>query len=305
MSGSQTSDRIEAPAIRARLIAASPLNERREELAGVSTAIMEGGEGPPIVLLHGAGEFWGVWFNVIDDLVRTHRVVVVDLPGHGDSLRIDGKLDADTVMRWVDELIEATCSVPPALVGHLLGGAIAARYAVANSHRLARLVLVDTMGLRWYRPSPRFAVPMVRFMAKPTAETRDRFFHECFVDFDQVGDRFGDLWDDLRDYALSVARTRENQAALRAMMPRVGVPPIGSEDLAAISAPATLIHGRHDLQIPLKAAEKASQRYGWPLYVIDGARDDPAAEQPEAFLEALRSGLESGPESRQEREGRA
>jgi pimeloyl-ACP methyl ester carboxylesterase len=298
MSGSRTSDPIEAPQIRARLVAASPLTERREKLAGVSTAILEGGAGPPIVLLHGAGELWAVWLNVVGDLARTHRVVVVDLPGHGDSLDVEGKLDSASVMRWVDQLIDATCSVPPVLVGHLLGGAIAARYAVADSDRLAHLVLVDSMGLGWYRPSPRFAIPMVRFMVKPTAETRDRFFHECFVDFDQVGDRFDDVWDDLRDYALTRARTPENKAALKTMMMRIGMPAIRSDDLAAIGAPTTLIHGRHDLQVPLKAAEKASERYGWPLFVIDGARDDPAAEQPEAFLEALRNGLEPGREDR-------
>ncbi len=45
------------------------------------------------------------------------------------------------------------------------------------------------------------------------------------------------------------------------------------------------------LQVPLKVAERASERYGWPLHVIDGARDDPAAEQPEEFVRALRSAL--------------
>jgi pimeloyl-ACP methyl ester carboxylesterase len=287
----RTSDPMDAAQIRARLVAASPLSERREALADVSTAILEGGDGPPIVLLHGPGEFWAVWLNVVADLVHTHRVVVVDLPGHGDSLDIEGKLDGDTVLRWVDQLIDTTCEVPPVLVGHLLGGAIAARYAIGHRGRLAHLVLVDSMGLGWYRPSPRFALPMARFMVRPTAESRDRFFRECFVDFDQVGDRFGDRWDDMRDYALDRARTPQNQAALKALMTRIGVPAIASDDLAAIEVPTTLIHGRHDLQVPLRLAEKASRRYGWPLYVIEGARDDPAAEQPEAFVHALRRAL--------------
>jgi pimeloyl-ACP methyl ester carboxylesterase len=286
-----TTNPIDAAQIRARLVAASPLRDRREQLAGVSTAILVGGDGPPIVLLHGAGELWAVWLKVVGDLVRTHRVIVPDLPGHGDSLRSDEKLDAGTMMRWVDELIDATCDVPPVLVGHLLGGAIAARYAVEHSDRLAHLVLVDSMGLTWYRPSPRFAIPMVRYMAGPTAKSRDRLFRECFVDFDQAGERFGDTWDDLLDYALDRARTPENQAAVKALVPRLGVPAISSDDLARIGVPTTLIHGRHGLQVPLKAAEKAGQRHGWPLHVIDGARDDPAAEQPEAFVDALRRTL--------------
>ncbi len=232
-----------------------------------------------------------MWLNVIRELRQTHRVIVPDLPGHGASLDYAGTLDRDTVLRWLDELIDATGGTPPAVVGHLLGGAIAARYAVARPDRLAHLVLVDSMGLGWYRPSPRFAIPMMRFLARPTAPARDRFFQECFVDFDRVGNRFGDLWDTLRDYALEQARTSQNQAALRAMMPRLGVPPIDPDELAGIEVPTTLIHGRHDLQIPLKTAERASQRYGWPLHVIEGARDDPAAEQPEAFVRALRHAL--------------
>lgn len=291
MSSPATSQSIDAQRSRARLVAAAPLTERREVLAGVSTNIMEGGEGPPMVLLHGQGEYWAVWLTVVGDLVRTHRVIVADLPGHGDSLDIEGKLDTDTVLRWVDELIEATCESPPVLVGHLLGGGIAARYAVQHAHRLDQLVLVDTLGLKWFRPKLQFAIPMVRFMAKPTPESRDLLFNECFVDFDQVGERFGDVWDDLRDYALDRAQQPENQTALRSLMPRFGVRPVPPDDLASITIPTTLIHGRDDLQVPLKAAERASERYGWPLHVIDGARDDPAAEQPEAFIAALRSAL--------------
>lgn len=294
MSPSTTNDAIDARQARARLIAAAPLTERREMLAGISTNTMQGGEGPPMILLHGQGEYWAVWLNVIRDLIRTHRVIAVDLPGHGDSLDIDGKLDTDTVLRWVDQLIDTTCDVPPVLVGHLLGGGIAARYAVRDSDRLARLVLVDTLGLTWFRPALQFAIPMVRFMAKPTPESRDRLFNECLMDFDQVGERFGDLWQDLRDYALDRARRPENQSALRSLMPRFGVPPIPSDDLTSIAVPTVLIHGREDLQVPLRAAERASERYDWPLHVIDGARDDPAAEQPEAFVEALRRALAHG-----------
>jgi hypothetical protein len=44
--------------------------------------------------------------------------------------------------------------------------------------------------------------------------------------------------------------------------------------------------------VRLSVAEAASARYGWPLHVIENARDDPAIEQPEAFLEALRAALD-------------
>ena len=55
--------------------------------------------------------------------------------------------------------------------------------------------------------------------------------------------------------------------------------------------PVTLIWGRHDPVNRLRIAETASQRYGWPLHVIEDAGDDPPMEQPEAFLHALRGAV--------------
>lgn len=282
-------------AARQRLVAAAGLVERRERLAGIDTSILEGGDGPPMVLLHGQGEYWAVWLPVIDELRTTHRLVLVDLPGHGASTAGHARLDRDRVHTWLDELVTMTCAQPPVLVGHLLGGAIAARWAVDRGDRLAHLVLVDTLGLGWFRPAARFAVPMVRFMVRPTPRSRDRLFHECLLDFDRVADNFGDRWDDLLACALAGAQRPTTQSALRALMPRFGVPPIPSGDLARISSPTTLIHGRHDLQVDLEQAVAASARHGWPLHVIDEARDDPAAECPAEFVAALRAALARGP----------
>jgi hypothetical protein len=56
---------------RDQLLAAMPLTERQLQLAGVSTTVLEGGDGPPVVLLHGHGEFAAVWIRVVPDLVAT------------------------------------------------------------------------------------------------------------------------------------------------------------------------------------------------------------------------------------------
>jgi hypothetical protein len=45
---------------RDRLLAGLPMNDKRLELAGISTAVLEGGAGSPVVLLHGPGEFSAV-----------------------------------------------------------------------------------------------------------------------------------------------------------------------------------------------------------------------------------------------------
>src|SRR3546814_1103521 len=85
------------------LLATMPVTERRLELAGVSTSVLEGGDGPPIVLLHGPGEHAAKWMRVIPELAKTHRVIAPDLPAHGASGCPDGALDADRVSAWLGE----------------------------------------------------------------------------------------------------------------------------------------------------------------------------------------------------------
>jgi pimeloyl-ACP methyl ester carboxylesterase len=92
-------------------------------------------------------------------------------------------------------------------------------------------------------------------------------------------------------YSLEWARTKTAKAALRSLMPEYGMRPIPRDILARIAVPTVLIWGRHDLQTRLSVAEAASERYGWPLHVIEGARDDPFFEQPEAAMHALRASL--------------
>ena len=262
-------------------------------IAGVSTAVLEGGDGPPVVLLHGPGEYAAKWLRVIPDLVATHRVVAPDLPGHGTSEVIDGPVDVDRVLAWLGDLIECTCPTPPALVGQILGGAIAARFASDRGDRLSRLVLVDALGLAAFQPAPEFGLALTEFIAEPTEETHDRLWRRCAFDLDAMRERMGERWEWIKAYNLDRARTPSLQATQHSLMEQFGMPAIPPAELARIAVPTTLIWGRHDLATPLSVAEAASARYGWPLHVIEDAADDPPMEQPEAFLEALRAALGS------------
>ena len=287
-----------AQVARKRLLDRIPVTERRLRLAGVLTAVLEGGDGPPVVLLHGPGESALWWMRVLPDLVTTYRVVVPDLPGHGDSEGSNGTLTAEGVFAWLDELIEETCPTPPTLVGHVLGGAIAARFANDHSARLERLVLVDALGLGRFRPSARFAFGLLRFLVRPTERSYHGFFGQCMADRDAVTEQMGENWEPFLAYYLESIRTPSVKAAMRTLMKEVGVPPIPPENLERIAVPTTLIWGRDDRAVHLGIAEDASARYGWPLHVIDNARDDPKLEQPEAFLKVLRADLDGNPSSR-------
>jgi pimeloyl-ACP methyl ester carboxylesterase len=272
---------------REELLDATPVTERRLMLAGISTAVLVGGDGPPIVLLHGPGEFAFTWLRVAPELVKTNRLIIPDLPGHGATLPGKAPLDTDRVLSWLGELIEQTCPSPAYLVGHLLGGAIGARFAIAHSEELRGLVLVDTFGLCPLRPSPLFTLTLIHFLARPTAGSRDRFFRQCFVNMKRLEGELGTLWQPLMMLALEGANSPVQKAALRSMLPQFGWRAIPGEELARISVPTTLIWGRHDRQTRLAVAQRASVRFGWPLHVIEDAADDPAFEQPEAVLEAF------------------
>jgi pimeloyl-ACP methyl ester carboxylesterase len=272
---------------RERLLEATPATERRLELAGIPTTVLVGGEGPPTVLLHGPGEFAFTWLRVLPGLVATHRVITPDLPGHGASGVGEGALDADRMLAWLADLVDQTCASPPTVAGHLLGGALGARFAAGRGDALRGLVLVDTFGLRTLRPSPLFALTLVNFLARPTDASRDRFFRQCFLDMDRLQDQLGPLWQPLMTCALAGAGSPDQKTALRSLMPQLGLRAVPDEELDRITAPTTLIWGRHDRQTPLSVAQRASARHGWPLHVIEGSGDDPAFEQPAAVVEAF------------------
>lgn len=171
---------------RSRLLAAMPVTERRLELAGIVTSVLEGGEGPPLVLLHGPSNYAASWFQVVPQLVQSYRVVVPDLPGHGHSVVPDGAIDANRALLWLGALIDETCCSPPAVVAQLLAGALAARFAARHARRLSRLVLVDTFGLSPFRPSLQFGSALNAFLASPNEQTHDGLWRYCAFDLDRM-----------------------------------------------------------------------------------------------------------------------
>jgi ubiquinone/menaquinone biosynthesis C-methylase UbiE/pimeloyl-ACP methyl ester carboxylesterase len=290
-TATETHDRrVAGSESRARLTEGLPVTERRATLAGTHTAWLEGGEGPPLILLHGPGESGVNWRWVIPDLVRTHLVIAPDLPGHGSSGGTDAAWNEPRMLEWLDALIEGTCAGPPTVVGHVLGGAIGARFARSRGERIRHLVLVDSLGLAPFRPTLRFLAALIGFQGHPTETTYRWFMGQCAYDLDHLRERMGERWDAFVAYNLEMARGPQGRAAGK-MLKELGLPRIAPEALDEIPVPTTLIWGRHDRANRLEVATEASARHGWPLHVVENAADDPARDQPQAFLDALRSAL--------------
>ena len=268
-----------------------PMTERRHDLAGIPTAVLEGGDGPTVVLLHGPGEFAALWGRVLPGLTETHRVVVPDLPGHGATgVPTDGPLDAERWLEWLRALIGHSTARPPALVGHLAGGALALRHAI-DGGPVERIVLVDSAGLAFSSPAPSFAASLAGFLTHPTERSRDRFLGRCMYDFDGMRGELGSRWDPFAGYALTGVRQRGARSAVLSFATAFGLFPVRHRDLQRIPVPVSMIWGRHDLQNRLRIAESAADRFGWPLEVIEEARDDPCWERPDAAVVALRAAL--------------
>jgi pimeloyl-ACP methyl ester carboxylesterase len=286
--GTATADRLAA-----HVIEGLPLTTQRLELAGVSTSLLEGGEGPPMVLLHGQGGFAEIMGGLMAGLADRFRVMAPDLPGLGRSVVHSNPLDAPSLVRWLGELVAKTCDQPPIVLGVSMGGSIAARYAVDRGAEVAKLILVDSGSLGPFRPPPSLLFALVRMIKKPDRAGVQRMQRQVFFDIDRVRAQMGDRLTALEDYQIDRAKQPTVGQANRVLLRKVGTKQIPDTELGRIEAPVALIWGRHDRVMPVRYAERASKKFGWPLHVIDDAGHVAIAEQPDRFEAALRAILET------------
>jgi pimeloyl-ACP methyl ester carboxylesterase len=94
----------------------------------------EGGEGPPLVLLHGIGGSWRIWRPVIPMLERRHRIYAPTLPGHlgGEPWPWDSEATVDGIVDKLAEDFARRGIDRPHVVGNSLGGWIALELARRN-----------------------------------------------------------------------------------------------------------------------------------------------------------------------------
>ena len=275
----------------ARLLAGIQVTERRLDLAGVSTSLVQGGGGAPIVLLHGQGGFAAHWAQVLPHLVLTHQVVAPDLPGLGRSEVHANRLDAPGVVAWLDALIEQTCTQPPTLVGISLGGALAARFAVEHGDRAGQIVLVNSGSLGRALPTPGALVALVRYSIRRSVANFDRVIRYVVVDPERIRNEWGDRWAAFRAYDMDRTAQKKVRAADSQLLRRISMPRIPPDQLRKISVPVALIWARNDRITRFRIGEEASARFGWALYPIDDCGHFSIGERPDAFLEALRAAM--------------
>jgi pimeloyl-ACP methyl ester carboxylesterase len=155
---------VEVRQVYERVLAGSSVRGRPVEVgAGGRAHVLEKGEGPPVVLLHGTGNAAGFLLPLLHELQGV-RAIAPDLPGVGLSDPIDLPADRyrETAVAWLDRLLDTLELDATTLVGHSGGGVWALWYALAHPDRVRRLVLIGPPAL----PKTSCPLPM-RLVATP------------------------------------------------------------------------------------------------------------------------------------------
>ncbi len=103
-------------------------------VGGLHWNVVEAGQGPVVLLVHGTAASVHSWRDVIPLLAETHRVIAMDLPGHGGTkLRSTADLSLEGMGNGVVALLQALDVSPSIVVGHSAGAAILA-WACAHKY---------------------------------------------------------------------------------------------------------------------------------------------------------------------------
>ncbi len=111
--------------------------------------VVDVGEGPVLVLVHGLSGNWQNWLEVIPALVDAgHRAIAFDLPGFGHSEMPLRRISIPGYADTIDAVLDALGVVgPAAFAGSSMGGFITAEMAISHPERVERLVLVSAAAL--------------------------------------------------------------------------------------------------------------------------------------------------------------
>ena len=137
---------------------------RYTKVHGYRRAYVKAGTGPALLLLHGIGDSSDTWRPVFERLAQHHTIIAPDLLGHGRSEKPRGDYTVAGYANGMRDLLSVLEVDRVTVVGHSLGGGVAAQFAYQFPERCERLVLVGSGGVG------RTVSPLLRLAAVPGAE---------------------------------------------------------------------------------------------------------------------------------------
>ncbi|HEY3084489.1 MAG TPA: alpha/beta hydrolase [Candidatus Dormibacteraeota bacterium] len=264
-----------------------------------------GGDGPPLLMVHGLGGTALNWIGVGPTIAKTHRALALDLAGFGQTPLYGRAATVGANANLVHEFIARVIRQPVLLMGNSMGGHIAIIEAASRPDWVTSMVLVDPAipGTHVTRPEPLMLGAMAALSIPDLAQTLlDRRLRALDAE-DLVKHTLALVCADPSRVdpeivAAHVQLTRERQRlgrqngrafvqATRSIGFRMADPRFWTR-VALVRAPTLVIHGSLDRLIPLSAAEElARRRPDWELHVLEGVGHVPMMEAPDEFMTAL------------------
>jgi pimeloyl-ACP methyl ester carboxylesterase len=249
-----------------------------ETRRGLRCRVLEGGSGAPLVFLHGAGGLLPE-NPFLDALAARYHVLAPEWPGHGESTgdeRLDDMLDF-TLHGW--DVVEALEVERPHLVGHSMGGMIAAEMACLAPRDVGALVLVAAAGL-WLD-----AHPIPDLFALPLHEFPEHLFHDVSRGLALL--TAGVQADDpqsVRQFYIAHSRRLAMAGKILFPIPNRGL----AGRLYRLRARTLVLWGAADRMIPPVYAQRWGELIpGARIEMVPGAGHMLPYEQPDVFARAV------------------
>jgi pimeloyl-ACP methyl ester carboxylesterase len=259
------------------------LDERWIEHRGARIRLFAGGDGPPLLLIHGyGGAAWN--FSELAPLLPGRRLLIPDLPGHAASAPLPA---APTMAAYADALA-ACLDGPVDVFGHSMGGAVALRLAERRPDLVRRIVLAAAAGITSSTRLSEITITLVGLVqpAKIAGRRVDRIARSrrlrrlVFGAFEVSNP---DLLTERSVHGLLRGPTMHTDAlgagkALSADDPR--------RDLDRVRCPVLVLWGGRDRQVPLEDGFEYARRLGAPVRVIADCGHLLISERPDACARA-------------------
>ena len=268
-----------------------------------------GGDGKPLLMVHGLGGNAMNWMAVGPGLSKHHRVLALDLAGFGRTPLFNRSAAVGANANLVHSFIEQVIGEPVVLMGNSMGGHIAMLEAADHPRWVSGLILVDPAipGVHVRRPDPTMLGVMAAItlpgLADMVIDRRARLLGPEGLVRETIAMVAADpsrIDATMIDAHVQLMRERENLGrqnsraflqAIRSLGLRMADPRFWAR-MRKIEAPALVIHGELDRLIPLSAARDLARRHpDWTFEVIDGVGHVPMMETPNRFLEVVNQWL--------------
>jgi len=267
---------------------------RVADVDGVRTRYFVGGEGPPLVVVHGLGGA-AVNFTLLAPLLaRHHRVLIPDLPGHGRTEPLERADDLTAYADHVAALAELEGMFPAPLVGYSMGGVIALRLAVSRPKSVTGLALVAAAGIVSVtrRAEIWLAVTGALRPAQVMTRFRGTFARRPRLRWVPFG-----LWGAVDPPALAPEGVLgflegPSQHTDVGMAGRALLKDDPRPDLDHVRCPVLLLWGSRDRLVPLMDGFEYARRLRAPIRTLPAAGHLLVGEQPHACAEILEGFLD-------------